>query len=156
VLKPLRLTVSGQRQSPSLLASPQSAADRRHPPSRLLPCLSYGLFVLAALWWLYRPMFLVEVQGISMRPTYTAGQLLIAMPIGHVQRGDVVIAQTDEGTLIKRIAYIGGTDAPAPPYPLHYTNAYQLFAQPGRLGKEWRSRVPISNLLEATASPKRS
>jgi len=104
--------------------------------------LSGGILCLAALWWMYSPWFLVVVQGDSMSPTYTSGQVLIATSLGHVQRGDVVIARTDDGTVIKRIAYVGGAQVPRTPEHLSVTNPYDMFAQPGSLGEGWRARVP--------------
>ena len=118
--------------------------DRRS--NRTLWRLAWGILGLAGIWWLYPPLFIVEVQGASMHPTYASGQLLVATSVGHVKRGDVVIARTDRGTIIKRVAYVGGTAAPTPSRHPLYTSPYELFAQPGRLGSLWRARVPAGKV----------
>lgn len=54
----------------------------------------------------YRP---VVVSGVSMSPTYSDHELLLATnQIGEVKRGDVVIIDTSSGPMIKRVALLPG------------------------------------------------
>ena len=54
----------------------------------------------------YRP---VVVSGVSMSPTYTDHEFLVAdSNIGDLKRGDVVIINTSTGPIIKRVALLPG------------------------------------------------
>ena len=54
----------------------------------------------------FRPMV---VSGESMEPTYSNWQLFVAdRRLPTLKRNDVVVVKTDEGTLLKRIAYVAG------------------------------------------------
>lgn len=56
----------------------------------------------------YRP---VVVTGVSMEPTFQNHALLLAKrPDRTIQRGDVVVLNTSQGTLIKRVAYLPGDE----------------------------------------------
>ena len=74
--------------------------------------LCITICLLAAVSWWARPAFPVIVDGISMEPTYKDGEMLWAS--GWVSRdrlkaGDVIVIKDPaEGTLIKRVAYVGG------------------------------------------------
>lgn len=52
----------------------------------------------------YRPYV---VQGVSMSPTFSSGQLVFGMVRPHrVARGDVVVFRKGEETMVKRVAYL--------------------------------------------------
>jgi signal peptidase I len=56
-----------------------------------------------------QPYRLVLVQGHSMDPLYGDRTLVISRPLDRpLKKGDVVVLDTDYGTLIKRVAYLGG------------------------------------------------
>jgi signal peptidase I len=56
----------------------------------------------------YRPFRIVIVDGISMNPTFHHGQILIGYKTNNINRNDIVVCDTGDGTIIKRVKYIGG------------------------------------------------
>jgi signal peptidase I len=56
-----------------------------------------------------QPHRLVRVTGVSMDPTFQSGEWLLATKEGGpVRVGEVVVADTPVGRVIKRVAFVGG------------------------------------------------
>lgn len=77
---------------------------------KLAPVLIAAGITLAALSAPVRP---VVVVGHSMDPTLQNHQMLLASrDLSNLQRGDVVVVDTPEGTSVKRIAFLEGDQVP--------------------------------------------
>ncbi|MGV3615922.1 MAG: signal peptidase I [Fimbriimonas sp.] len=73
---------------------------------KLLPILITTTLAVGAAFLPVRPVF---VTGQSMNPTLHHHQLVFASrDISDLKRGDVVVAETPEGTSVKRIGYLEG------------------------------------------------
>ena len=71
---------------------------------RLIVSLVIGCILLLLAY--FQPYKLVVVVGQSMTPTYKNGQILVAKKTKNFKKSDVVVARSDDQTLIvKRILY---------------------------------------------------
>lgn len=71
---------------------------------RLIVSLAIGCILLLLAY--FQPYKLVVVVGQSMYPTYKSGQILLAKKIKYFKKSDVVVALSDDRSLIvKRILY---------------------------------------------------
>jgi signal peptidase I len=78
--------------------------------------LAIGLATVVVAGWMYRlrrSLVLVTVNGLSMEPTYRAGDRLVLRRAQRMHSGDVVVVRDSRrGLLVKRIAAIAGQAVP--------------------------------------------
>jgi signal peptidase I len=60
-----------------------------------------------------QPYRALVVNGVSMEPALTSGQVVLTLPAKEIHRGDVVVVRTELGALVKRVAYLEGDRIPA-------------------------------------------
>lgn len=74
---------------------------------RIFKLASVGTFAVSAFMVQpYRPMVFV---GHSMEPTYHSRELaLMTTDVHHLSKGDVVVIEAKDGTIVKRVAYLPG------------------------------------------------
>jgi signal peptidase I len=81
-------------------------------PKRLLALVAGGALAVAWLWW--RP-FRAVVEGDSMRPRLTPGDVVVATPRGRIGRRSVVVVERPDRPgfeLVKRVTALPGDLAP--------------------------------------------
>jgi|GEM_PF-1519850 len=75
--------------------------------NRLVRFISWAIVLVGI--YLVQPFRLVVVSGPSMLPTFKNHELAFATTsVTDLKRGDVVVLDTDHGTIVKRIAYLPG------------------------------------------------
>lgn len=71
-----------------------------------LSALAVGLVLTSAAWFGRRELFIVDVVGWSMHPTYNSGDRLLAYRTSRVRAGHIVVADlpAERLRLVKRVA----------------------------------------------------
>ncbi len=103
------------------------------------------MFGLAAVGIVAQPLRPAVIVGGSMSPTYRTGEWVWTSPVDRpLRRGDVVIADTPVGTVVKRVALIAGDRRVQFRNPVGWVDLTTLSGPLSTKGLRWTRTLPVA------------
>lgn len=121
------LRVENLQEEPVATSAPRKAA-------RTGILIALVSILLALSFFFYNFQFVI-VSGESMFPTLTSNQRILVCKalwaLGQPNRGDIVVLDTENGFIVKRVAYLSGDEVPSGERPIGWPMEPNFVVPPG-------------------------